>query len=69
DNWTSDLRQQVRRHRSLWSSTTVPTVALQVDEALSYEQLIAALSAADGACAHAYDCGLPGLGLRFFLAP
>ncbi len=72
-DWRTDLRDEIRASPALRESPQAPVVALAVGSEMlaqgDYRRLIGAMSAADSSCADRFDCGLPGLGLRFTIAP
>lgn len=69
--WTRELNEAVRARLAKKAPTIVqPEVAVQVRaEDLVYDKLMEILSAADTTCERDADCGVPGLGLQFFLSP
>ena len=66
--WVTDLRGQIRGYQPLWADPR-PSVTVDADLRLNYGRMIDVISAADGSCPTPTDCGLPGLGLIFMLAP
>ena len=65
--WYRQLRGIVRASPAVAARMTDPIVIIQPGLDVTYGRLVDVLSAADGACALATECGLPGLGLRFII--
>jgi hypothetical protein len=65
-HWTSEVRDQVRRRLGSLDTPQL-RVAVQTTPETTYNMLLRVLGAADSMCEGGHDCGLPGLGIRFFL--
>jgi hypothetical protein len=67
-SWTGTLSQKTRKRVLAREEREPPLVDVEIKSGgLFYNKLIEILSAADTACDGVRDCGIPGLGLEFYL--
>jgi hypothetical protein len=64
--WQGVLRGRVRKDPALLADKRGP-IEIEIEPGVDLRYLIAVLAAADSACLTEFDCGLPGLGLRFMI--
>lgn len=68
--WAETLRGAVRDHLAAASPAGSPMnlrVEVRLERAPTYDRFVAALAVPDSVCSGEADCGLPGLGLQYFL--
>jgi len=62
--WSSSISAAVRQATKLGAPDANPKVLVEAHPGVSYDQLVAVLSAADTSCDNGLECGLPGFGVE-----